>query len=208
MSSVEKRLAYKQADYKSDVKPIWCPGCGDYHVLMSFRPRLRAIGPAARANRRHFRHRLLVAHSRLHQLLRLSRRARPLAGARRRAEGDAARPHRRGRQRRRRRLLDRRQPFPARLPPQHRHDLCRHGQPHLRHDQGPALADHRAGIRHRAVAGRHAGAAVPSAGGRARLGRELHRPLLLRRSERDRRRAGGSDQASRISRSSKSSAPA
>ena len=32
MSSV----AYKQADYKSDVKPIWCPGCGDYHVLMSF----------------------------------------------------------------------------------------------------------------------------------------------------------------------------
>ena len=22
-------------DYKSDVKPIWCPGCGDYSVLMS-----------------------------------------------------------------------------------------------------------------------------------------------------------------------------
>jgi 2-oxoglutarate ferredoxin oxidoreductase subunit beta len=33
--SVEARV-YKQADYKSDVKPIWCPGCGDYHVLMSF----------------------------------------------------------------------------------------------------------------------------------------------------------------------------
>ena len=31
-----RALAYKQADYKSDVKPIWCPGCGDYHVLMSF----------------------------------------------------------------------------------------------------------------------------------------------------------------------------
>ncbi len=27
---------YKQADFKSDVKPIWCPGCGDYHVLLSF----------------------------------------------------------------------------------------------------------------------------------------------------------------------------
>jgi 2-oxoglutarate/2-oxoacid ferredoxin oxidoreductase subunit beta len=29
-------LACKPGDYKSDVKPIWCPGCGDYHVLMSF----------------------------------------------------------------------------------------------------------------------------------------------------------------------------
>jgi len=36
MSTVDTRLTYKQADYKSDVKPIWCPGCGDYHVLMSF----------------------------------------------------------------------------------------------------------------------------------------------------------------------------
>jgi 2-oxoglutarate ferredoxin oxidoreductase subunit beta len=35
MSTAEKR-AYKQADYKSDVTPIWCPGCGDYHVLLSF----------------------------------------------------------------------------------------------------------------------------------------------------------------------------
>src|SRR5512135_2677475 len=36
MSTVDTRRVYKQADYKSDVKPIWCPGCGDYHVLMSF----------------------------------------------------------------------------------------------------------------------------------------------------------------------------
>ncbi len=34
--STSRRRTYKQADYKSDVKPIWCPGCGDYHVLMSF----------------------------------------------------------------------------------------------------------------------------------------------------------------------------
>jgi len=27
--------AFKAKDYKSDVPPIWCPGCGDYHVLMS-----------------------------------------------------------------------------------------------------------------------------------------------------------------------------
>ena len=36
MSSVSERLARKPAGYKSDIKPIWCPGCGDYHVLMSF----------------------------------------------------------------------------------------------------------------------------------------------------------------------------
>lgn len=29
-------LACKASDYKSDVKPIWCPGCGDYHVLLAF----------------------------------------------------------------------------------------------------------------------------------------------------------------------------
>jgi 2-oxoglutarate ferredoxin oxidoreductase subunit beta len=36
MEMTMSSAAYKQADYKSDVKPIWCPGCGDYHVLMSF----------------------------------------------------------------------------------------------------------------------------------------------------------------------------
>ncbi|MCC2112013.1 MAG: 2-oxoacid:ferredoxin oxidoreductase subunit beta [Hyphomicrobiales bacterium] len=25
----------KASDYISDVKPVWCPGCGDYHVLLS-----------------------------------------------------------------------------------------------------------------------------------------------------------------------------
>lgn len=27
--------ALKASDYKSDLKPVWCPGCGDYHVLLS-----------------------------------------------------------------------------------------------------------------------------------------------------------------------------
>jgi len=26
----------KASDYKSKTKPVWCPGCGDYHVLLSF----------------------------------------------------------------------------------------------------------------------------------------------------------------------------
>jgi 2-oxoglutarate ferredoxin oxidoreductase subunit beta len=29
-------LGYAPKDYKSDVKPVWCPGCGDYSVLMAF----------------------------------------------------------------------------------------------------------------------------------------------------------------------------
>lgn len=36
-------LAYKPANYKSDVKPIWCPGCGNYHVLMAITRALAAL---------------------------------------------------------------------------------------------------------------------------------------------------------------------
>ena len=46
MSSVSTRLACKPADYKSDLKPIWCPGCGDYHVLMSFTRAFAQLGLA------------------------------------------------------------------------------------------------------------------------------------------------------------------
>ena len=36
MSSAEtKPKSAKPADYKSDLKPIWCPGCGDFGVLAS-----------------------------------------------------------------------------------------------------------------------------------------------------------------------------
>lgn len=27
---------FSPANYKSDIKPVWCPGCGDYGVLVSF----------------------------------------------------------------------------------------------------------------------------------------------------------------------------
>ena len=37
---------YKQADYKSDVKPIWCPGCGDYSVLSSVTKALAKVNVA------------------------------------------------------------------------------------------------------------------------------------------------------------------
>jgi len=37
-------LACKPGDYKSQTKPIWCPGCGDYHVLMALTRALAALG--------------------------------------------------------------------------------------------------------------------------------------------------------------------
>ena len=33
-------------DFKSDIKPVWCPGCGDYSVLMSISKALAEIGAA------------------------------------------------------------------------------------------------------------------------------------------------------------------
>ena len=44
MSSADARPACKPGDYKSDVKPIWCPGCGDYHVLLSFSRAFAQLG--------------------------------------------------------------------------------------------------------------------------------------------------------------------
>ncbi len=33
----------KASDYKSDTKPVWCPGCGDFHVLLSLSKALAQI---------------------------------------------------------------------------------------------------------------------------------------------------------------------
>ena len=34
---------FKPADYKSSVKPVWCPGCGDYAVLLAFQRALAEL---------------------------------------------------------------------------------------------------------------------------------------------------------------------
>jgi len=45
MSSVPRPLEeYKAADYKSDLKPIWCPGCGDFGVVQAIYRALSAVG--------------------------------------------------------------------------------------------------------------------------------------------------------------------
>ncbi len=35
---------FKAKDYRSDVPPVWCPGCGDFHVLMSITRALAELG--------------------------------------------------------------------------------------------------------------------------------------------------------------------
>jgi 2-oxoglutarate ferredoxin oxidoreductase subunit beta len=37
-------LEYQAKDYKSDLKPIWCPGCGDFAVVQGIYRALAAIG--------------------------------------------------------------------------------------------------------------------------------------------------------------------
>jgi 2-oxoglutarate ferredoxin oxidoreductase subunit beta len=41
--NIETPVARKASEYKSDVKPVWCPGCGDYHVLLSMGKALAAL---------------------------------------------------------------------------------------------------------------------------------------------------------------------
>jgi len=36
--------AYQAKDYKSELKPIWCPACGDYGVVQAIYRALAAVG--------------------------------------------------------------------------------------------------------------------------------------------------------------------
>ncbi len=42
MNAVQQ--APRASDYKSDVNPVWCPGCGDYHVLLALTRALAHLG--------------------------------------------------------------------------------------------------------------------------------------------------------------------
>jgi 2-oxoglutarate ferredoxin oxidoreductase subunit beta len=44
MNQEAKEVCLAAADYKSGLKPIWCPGCGDYSVLMEITKALAALG--------------------------------------------------------------------------------------------------------------------------------------------------------------------
>ena len=82
---------YKPDDYKIDLKPVWCPGCGDFGVAQ--RALSRDGGAAARAveHGRRLGHRLLVAAARVRRDVRIQQPARPRAADRDRHQGRAAR---------------------------------------------------------------------------------------------------------------------
>ncbi len=44
MSGTPTIEAYAARDYKSDLKPIWCPGCGDFGVVQAIYRALAAVG--------------------------------------------------------------------------------------------------------------------------------------------------------------------
>jgi 2-oxoglutarate ferredoxin oxidoreductase subunit beta len=33
--NADPKISFRATDYRSDIAPIWCPGCGDHHVLLS-----------------------------------------------------------------------------------------------------------------------------------------------------------------------------
>ena len=134
-----KSDASSRADYKSDLKPVWCAGCGDFGALAALHRAMAELQlePGTPSSSRH---RLLLAAARLRRDVRLQRRPRPGAPARDRRQGLApgAQGHRR--RRRRRRDRDRRQPFPSLRAPQPRHRVPPDGQRDLRPHQGPGRA--------------------------------------------------------------------
>ncbi len=42
--NIQTRAPFKAADYKSGINPVWCPGCGDFHVLLSLGKALAELG--------------------------------------------------------------------------------------------------------------------------------------------------------------------
>ncbi|MFQ6003942.1 MAG: 2-oxoacid:ferredoxin oxidoreductase subunit beta [Woeseia sp.] len=42
--SIQASRRLKASDYKSNTKPVWCPGCGDFHVLLSLAKALAELG--------------------------------------------------------------------------------------------------------------------------------------------------------------------
>ena len=42
--NVQNPSRFKAGDYKSEITPVWCPGCGDFHVLLSLTKALAALG--------------------------------------------------------------------------------------------------------------------------------------------------------------------
>ena len=141
----QRHVELTAKDFKTDQEVRWCPGCGDYAILAAmqgFMPELgiererlvfvSGIGCAARFPYYMQTYGMHSIHGRAPAI------ATGLADV-------PARPVRLGRDRRRRRALDRRQPPDPRAAPQRQREDPALQQPDLRADEGPVLADVRAG---------------------------------------------------------------
>ena len=131
----------RKKDWTSDQEVRWCPGCGDYGILLAVQQLMPELGVRPGEHRVHLGHRLLEPLPVLHEHVRdaLDPRARP--GHRHRCRRRPARPRRVGDHRRRRRPVDRRQPPDPRPAAQRQPDDPAVQQPDLRADQGSVLAD-------------------------------------------------------------------
>ena len=149
-ATMRSRITAK--DYKSELKPIWCPGCGDFGVRAGDLSRARAHRPRRRTRSRSSPgigcSSRIPGYTTAYGFNSVHGRALPIAQGIKLAQPRAAGARRR---RRRRRLLDRRRARAARHPPQPRPHLHRDGQPDLRADEGAALADLAARAEHRVV---------------------------------------------------------
>ena len=163
-------------DFTSDQEVRWCPG------LRRLRDPLR--GPRVHARARHRpaqdrvreRDRMQRPLHVLHGHLRGARDPRPCAGDRDRHRDREPRPERVGRDGRRRRALDRRQPSDPRPPTEREHQDPDVQQPDLRPHEGAVLADQRGGQGHEVHAVRLGRPPLqPDRGGARRRG-HLRRP--------------------------------
>ena len=176
-------------DFKSDQEVRWCPGCGDYAILaavQSFMPELglerekivfvSGIGCAARFPYYMQTYGMHSIHGRAPAI------ATGLAVSRPDLSVWVV-------SRRRRRALDRRQPPDPRAAPQREPEDPDVQQPDLRSDQGPVLADERAGEGHGLDADGQRRLSVQPARARARCGGDVRRARARHRQARSDRRA-------------------
>ena len=201
-------------DFKSDQEVRWCPGCGDYAILaamQSFMPELgiprerivfvSGIGCAAR----------FPYYMQTYGMHSIHGRAPAIATG---LSTLAARPLGLGRDRRRRRALDRRQPPDPRAAPQRQRQDPALQQPDLRADEGPVLADEPARDADEVDADGLARPAVqPDLGrgrrrGDVRRARDRHRPQAPDRGAAQGRRSTAARRSSRSSRTATSTTTA
>ena len=191
-------------DFATATPSWWCPGCGDFGVLSALKQALAELGLQPKD----------VAFvsgigcsgkiSGYFHSLRLPRRPRARAAGCDRGQAGEPRSHRDRRGRRRRRLRDRRRTLRARGAAQSGHHVHRDGQPDLRADEGPIVADERDRLRD-AVRARTAIRTRRSTDSRFALaaGGDVHRARVLRAAEADGADDQGGGATTVASRSSK-----